>query len=121
MLLLMSMKLGLVITIISNTKFTERNKKMDIIDIIKNYWVLITTGIGVISALFVFCISIINGVKCSLRNDILDIFDRCKDNKQITHYQLQATEQSYILYKKLKGNSFVDDVMGRIKDFELID
>ena len=94
---------------------------METIDILKNYWVLITTLISFITALFVFCLSMINGVKCSLRNDILDIFDRCKGDKEITHYQLQATEQSYILYKKLKGNSFVDDVMERIKDFEIID
>lgn len=72
-------------------------------------------------ALFIFAKSILEGIKCSLRNDILDIYDRCKDKKQITHYQLQSIQYSYHLYKKLKGNSFVDDIMKRVEGFELID
>jgi len=63
----------------------------------------------------------IQAVKCSLRNDILDIYDRCKETKQITHYQLEAIKHSFFLYKKLKGNSFVEDVVERVKQFELID
>lgn len=59
--------------------------------------------------------------KCSLRNDILDIYDRCKDKKEITHYQLESIKYSSELYFKLKGNSFVKDVVDRVKDFELID
>lgn len=94
---------------------------MGIINFIEAHWVLITFIFSVISAFFVFCLNMIDGIKCSLRNDILDIYDRCKDTRQITHYQLQAIQHSYKLYKKLKGNSFVDDIMERIKEFELID
>ena len=60
-------------------------------------------------------------IKCSLRNDILDIRDKCRENKKITQYQLQAIEFSYTEYKKLKGNSFVDDIHKKIKTFEIID
>lgn len=63
----------------------------------------------------------IEATKCSLRNDILDIYDRCKDKKQITHYQLESIKYSSDLYFKLKGNSFVEDVVDRVKNFDLID
>lgn len=59
--------------------------------------------------------------KCSLRNDILEIYDRCKDDKKITHYELESIQHSEELYFKLKGNSFVKDVVERVKNFELID
>lgn len=94
---------------------------MEIINFLKDYWVLITFFVGELGALFVFVKSINKASKCSLRNDILDIYDRCKEKGQITHYQLQSIQYSYDLYKKLKGNSFVDEIIKRIEDFELVD
>lgn len=94
---------------------------MVIVNIIKDYWVLITFALSVIGALFVFINAMIEATKCSLRNDILTIYDRCKDAKQITHYQLEAIQHSAEIYFKLKGNSFVKDVIKRVEQFELID
>lgn len=94
---------------------------MEIINFIKEYWVLISFFVGELIALFVFIKAIQRGTKCSLRNDILDIYDRCKEKKQITKYQLQSIHFSYDEYKKLKGNSFVEQIVEEIKDFEIID
>lgn len=94
---------------------------MTILNFLKEYWVLITFFIGEIGALLIFAKSILKGTKCSLRNDILDIWDRCNDKKQITRYQLQSIQYSYDLYKKLKGNSFIEEIMKRIEEFEIID
>lgn len=91
------------------------------IDFILKYWVLITFFVGEIGALFVFVKSIHRGTKCSLRNDILDIYDRCKDKKQITLYQLESIKQSFEEYKKLKGNSFVEKIVEEVDKFEIID
>ena len=82
---------------------------------------LITFFVGEIGALFVFVKSIHRGTKCSLRNDILDIYDRCKDKKQITLYQLESIKQSFEEYKKLKGNSFVEKIVEEVDKFEIID
>ena len=82
---------------------------------------LITFFIGEVGILFAFVQTIHKGTKCSLRNDILDIYDRCKDKKQITHYQLQSIKYSFELYQKLKGNSFVEDIVKRVEKFEVID
>lgn len=94
---------------------------MELINFIKNYWALITFCLGMIGAFIKFSSAMIESTKCSLRNDILEIYDRCKNEKKITHYQLESIQYSYELYKKLKGNSFVEDVVRRVNSFELID
>lgn len=94
---------------------------MNLLYFVKEFWVIITFLLGILTTLIVFIKSMINATKCSLRNDILTIYDRCKDNKRITKYQLEAINHSADIYFKLKGNSFVKDVMERIKQFELVD
>lgn len=94
---------------------------IQILDFLKNYWVLIVFFIGEIGALIAFAKVILRILKCSLRNDMLDIWDRCKEQKQITKYQLQSFLYSYDLYKKLKGNSFIDEIKERLDKFEVID
>jgi hypothetical protein len=93
---------------------------MIILDFLKQYWVLITFFVGEISALIVFARYIIDAIRCLLRNDILAIYDKCKDTKNITRYQLQSVHLSYSIYKKLKGNSFIDEIMEEIKEFKII-
>lgn len=94
---------------------------MEILDFIKEYWVLIAFFVGEIGVVWGFIQSIREGIKCSLRNDILDIYDRCKDKQEITHYQLQSIKYSYAIYKRLKGNSFVDEIVRKVDKFKIID
>lgn len=94
---------------------------MEILAFVKEYWVLISAFIAELSVMIGFVYYIREASKCSLRNDILDIYDRCKETGNITHYQLQSIKFSYDVYKKLKGNSFIDEIVERIKDFELVD
>lgn len=94
---------------------------LDVMDFLKEYWVIITFFIGELGALVVFAKVILKILKCSLRNDMLDIWDKCKDIKKITKYQLQSFLYSYDLYKKLKGNSFIDEIRDRIDKFDVID
>ena len=94
---------------------------MEILKFLKDYWVLISFFLGEIGALIIFAKTILKGTKCSLRNDILEIWDRCNEKKEITHYQLQSIQYSYDLYKKLKGNSFIEEIMKRIEEFKIVD
>lgn len=94
---------------------------VEAIDFIKEYWVIIAFFVGEIGVVWGFIQSIKKGIKCTLRNDILDIYDRCKDRQEITHYQLQSIKYSYDVYKKLKGNSFVDDIVEKVNNFEIKD
>lgn len=91
------------------------------IEFLKEYWVLITFFLGEVGIVLALVRNIIEGIKCSLRNDILDIFDRCKDKQEITHYQLQSIKYSYDVYKKLKGNSFVEDIVKKVNKYRVID
>jgi hypothetical protein len=94
---------------------------MEILAFIKEYWVIITAFLGELGIVWAFVQNINKSTKCTLRNDILDIYDRCKESGKITRYQLQSIMYSYDRYKKLKGNSFVDEIIDKIHNFELID
>lgn len=94
---------------------------MAVINFIKEYWVLITFFISEIGALFAFVKSIQRGTKCSLRNDIVEIYEQCKPKKEITKYQLETVYLSFKEYKKLKGNSFVEKLVKEIEKFKIID
>lgn len=92
---------------------------MEIIKFLKEYWVMISFFAGEIIALLLFAKYVVEAVKCLLRNDILNIYDRCNEKELITKYQLQSVHLSYSIYKKLKGNSFIDEIMEEIKGFEI--
>lgn len=94
---------------------------MEVINFIKEYWAFVAFFAGEVGVVWGFIKSIRKGIKCTLRNDILDIFDRCKDKQEITHYQLQSIKYSYDVYKKLKGNSFVDDIVEKVNNFNIVD
>lgn len=94
---------------------------MEIINFIKEYWVLIAFFVGEVGVVWAFIQTLKKGIKCTLRNDILDIYDRCKEKEEITHYQLQSIKYSYDVYKRLKGNSFVEDIVAKVNNFKVID
>lgn len=94
---------------------------MELLEFLKEYWVIITFFFGELAVLYGFVVNINKSTKCTLRNDILDIYDRCKERGKITRYQLQSITYSYDRYKKLKGNSFVDEIIEKVKKFELVD
>lgn len=98
------------------------------LNFLKEYWFLITFLLAQIGFLISFykrikqsAIDTKEATKCSLRNDILEIYDRCKEDKKITHYELEAIQHSSELYFKLGGNSFVRAIVERVKSFELVD
>lgn len=94
---------------------------MQVINFIKTYWVQIIFTLGVLSAMYKFSKAMIEATKCSLRNDILGIYDRCKEKKKITKWQLESILYSYKQYKALKGNSFIDALVEKVQKFEVID
>ena len=63
---------------------------ISIIKTIKEYWVIITFLSGVLVAIFTFGKSMIEATKCSLRNDILDIYDRAVAKGKIKQYDRQG-------------------------------
>lgn len=93
---------------------------MNLLLFIKDYWIQIIFLIGVLLGFYRMALALIEGVKCSLRNDILQIYDNCKETKEIHKYDLEAIELSSQLYFKLKGNSFVQDIVREVETFKII-
>lgn len=90
------------------------------VQFIHTYWVQLVFIAGLILALFKSICCLIDGVRCSLRNDILQIYDSCKEKKEIHKYDLEAIELSSNLYFKLKGNSFVKDIIKEVRTYKKI-
>lgn len=91
---------------------------MQIINFIEEHWALL----GVAVSFFVFAWNMIQATKCSLRNDILSIYENAKTRgDKITRWELEAIEHSAEVYFKLRGNSFVKSILDRVKKFEIID
>ena len=93
---------------------------MEILYFVKDYWTQIVFLFGLIMGFIKIYQASREATKCSLRNDILQIYDQCKEKKEITLYQLEAISLSYGLYKKLKGNSFVEAIYNEVQNYKKI-
>ena len=78
--------------------------------------VLLGVVIGVIS----FCKKIADGVKCLLRNKMLEIYYRCKETKTIRQYEKENFLLLHSAYKAMKGNSFIDDISKVVSTFDVV-
>lgn len=94
---------------------------MDIVKFIKDYWVQTGFLFSLIISVYAIIRNNNEAVKCSLRNDMLEIWDKCKDTKQITKYQLESFMASRDLYYKKKGDGFIHAIDKKIQDFEIKD
>lgn len=88
------------------------------IEFIKNNWTQIIFIVGLAVGFVKLEIAYREGTKCSLRNDILQIYNQYRDKKEIPLYDFEALSLSYSLYKKYKGNSFVDSIWNETQTWE---
>ena len=90
---------------------------MKVLEFIKTYWTQILFLVAILGMIK----SYIEATRCSLRNDILEIWDRCKDSQTITQFQLESYTNSRDLYFKLKGDGFVHALDEKIMKFKIVD
>ena len=88
---------------------------------ISQYWTQIVFFITLIIGVIKMIRDNNEAIKCSLRNDMLEIWDKCKDEKKITKYQLESFMNSRDLYYKKKGDGFIHIIDSKIQTFEIID
>lgn len=60
---------------------------------------------------------IVEGQKCQLRTAMLNTYYKCKDTEKIRQYERENFDKLYSAYKKLGGNSFVDDIYKEIRTY----
>lgn len=63
---------------------------------------------------------ITNGQRSLLRNEMLQIYYRSKENGVIHQYEYENFVSLYEAYKSLKGNSFIDKIYKELQEFEVI-
>lgn len=60
------------------------------------------------------------GQRCVLRSDMLHTYYKHKDERTIRQYELENYMLEYQAYKALKGNSFIDGITEKVKDWEVL-
>lgn len=75
--------------------------------------------ISTITACAVSISKVIRGTKCLLRSEMLRIYYKHKDSRQIRQYEYENFVYLYEAYKKLRGNSFVDKIYLEVKTWEV--
>lgn len=65
-------------------------------------------------------ICLINGMKCLLRSEMLQIYYHNRGTKRIRQYELENFVYLYKAYKALKGNSFIDKIEKEVMSWEVI-
>ena len=79
--------------------------------------ILIVLGAAVPVILWVS--RIVEGQKCQLRTAMLSTYYHCKEQEKIRQYERENFDKLYAAYKKLGGNSFVDDIYKEIRSYEV--
>lgn len=75
--------------------------------------------IGMVGPIIVLIKKIINGQKCQLRSEMLQIYYHNKDTKVIRQFEYENFVMLYEAYKALRGNSFIDKIYEEVKKWEI--
>jgi len=59
-----------------------------------------------------------DGLICSLRNDILQIYLKNKDKKEFSLLEKQTINYSYRIYNSYGGNSFIKDIVDEMNTWK---
>ena len=81
---------------------------------------LLATELAMLSPVLVGVILAIQGIKCLLRSEMLNIYYHNKDSKQIRQYELENFIMLYKAYKAIRGNSFIDKIYKEVMTWEVI-
>ena len=60
------------------------------------------------------------GQRCLLRSEIVRIYYRHNEDRQLREYEFKNMQQCYEAYKALKGNSFIDKIHAEMLDWNII-
>ena len=80
---------------------------------------LCTLG-GTMTAAIIALSKLFAGQRCLLRSKMLEIYYNCKDKETIRQYELENFILLYEAYKRLHGNSFIDEIHDRVMKFTVI-
>ena len=79
----------------------------------------ITVLIGIVTPVIVLIRKVINGQRCQLRSEMLQIYYHNKESKVIRQFEYENFVMLYEAYKALKGNSFIDKIYDEVKKWDI--
>lgn len=85
-----------------------------------NFLKILATELAMVSPVLVAVFLALQGIKCLLRSEMLNIYYHNKEGKKIRQYELENFIMLYKAYKALKGNSFIDKIYGEVMAWEVI-
>lgn len=92
-----------------------------------NYITLVVTFVGeiailwgVVKVFYSWLSKVTNGQKCQLREAMLRMYYKNKDDEKIRQYEKEHFVYCYEAYKALKGNSFIDDIYKEVRTWEVV-
>lgn len=91
----------------------------EVVEFIKNVTVIVG-AVTAICALISVALTLVNGLKCLMRSQMLQTYYHNKDKKQIRQYEMQNFLALYKAYKAMKGNSFIEEIYQDVKSWEII-
>lgn len=76
---------------------------------------LILSELAIMSPLLLAIFFVMQGIKCLLRNEMLNIYYYNREKQTLRQYEYENFEKLYKAYKALRGNSFVDKIFKEIQ------
>ena len=76
--------------------------------------------LGVMTPVVVLIRKLVNGEKCQLRSDMLNIYYDNREDRTIRQYEYENFVYLYEAYKALKGNSFIDKIYEEVKTWDIV-
>lgn len=76
--------------------------------------------LGVVIPIIISMRKIINGEKCQLRSEMLQIYYHNRESRVIRQYEYENFVMLYEAYKALKGNSFIDKIYKEVQEWEIV-
>lgn len=79
--------------------------------------------VGLIAALVPVVVSVgkvSTGQKCLLRSDMLTIYYKNRERRNIRQYEYENFILLYEAYKALRGNSFIDRIKQEVDEWDIV-
>ena len=91
----------------------------EVVEFIKNVTVIVG-AVSAICAIISVALTLVNGLKCLMRSQMLQAYYHNKDAKKIRQYEIQNFLALYKAYKAMKGNSFIEEIYQDVTSWEII-
>lgn len=76
--------------------------------------------LGVMVPVIVWIKKISDGAKCQLRSDMLRIYYRHREARQLRQYEYENFVFCFEAYKAMRGNSFIDRIYKEVQEWEVL-